>query len=107
MTGKNRVRRRRCKDNLRVLIRETGRMPFVDMRLLGRGPIKISWFYRIQKQWGIHMETTGTQAVGFMFGVTSTVTAEIIRLDLPKKDIHLILLQNLGIAKFDKSFSSS
>ena len=53
------------------------------------------------------METTGTQAVGFMFGVTSTVTAEIIRLDLPKKDIHLILLQNLGIAKFDKSFSSS
>lgn len=41
-----------------------------------------------------------------MFGVTSTVTAEI-RLDLPKKGIQLILLQNLGIAEFDKSFSSS
>lgn len=39
-----------------------------------------------------------------MFGVTSTATAEILRLDLPKKGIQLILLQNLGIAEFDKSF---
>lgn len=59
MTAKNKVRRGRCQDNLRDFNQRNRENAICGYEIAWKGTnlIKISWFYRMQKQWGIHMET--------------------------------------------------